>query len=422
VSLLDLVSEFVALSGESEWGGDSLPRVKELMVELRRRGFTSLEVSELSGGRWADSVVRGYTRGWGGVVDVSEKMRIMSALRRLVSSNYTIESVEWFTKVNESIGLKQSTLEEVAELNKNMGDLGLVPGEVGEMLAVSRSVREEPGGVKGVRDRVVLDKELRDKGVTHEVMLSLKEKCERYGGVSGLLEGMDHYVTIQDLKSESTGIAATLIAKKKELVEVETWLERHRGTVDALTEIYDLKWTSMSLMAFPQWLRASDTPESIREALKGTRSIQDLQARIKDLSKRNTALALENAHYLRQSLRAYDNLAQLSQDIDLGQEFDKRREEVKRRLNLKFSGEDTLVFAELLYDYVAVDAKRIDVHKVLLKAVSNYISAVEADQEITGLQKAAKLLGPAKAELEYVVAFMERERKVAEFIEKRSKQ
>jgi hypothetical protein len=179
VSLLDLVSEFVALSGESEWGGDSLPKVKELMVELRRRGFTSLEVSELSGGRWADSVVRGYTRGWGGVVDVSEKMRIMSALRRLVSSNYTIESVEWFTKVNESIGLKQSTLEEVAELNKNMGDLGLVPGEVGEMLAVSRSVREEPGGVKGVRDRVALDKELRDKGVTHEVMLSLKEKCER---------------------------------------------------------------------------------------------------------------------------------------------------------------------------------------------------------------------------------------------------
>ncbi len=135
VSLLNLVREFVALSGESKWGGDSLPRVKELMVGLRRRGFTSLEVSELSGNRWKDSVVRGYTRDWGGVVDVSEKTRIMSALRELVSSNYTIESVEWFTKVDESIRLKQSTLEEVAELEtlyrKHLAQQGRTMGASG---------------------------------------------------------------------------------------------------------------------------------------------------------------------------------------------------------------------------------------------------------------------------------------------------
>ena len=419
VSLLDLVREFVALSGESEWGGDSLPRVRELMVELRRRGFTSLEVSELSGGRWADSVVRGYTRDWGGVVDVSEKTRIISALRKLVSSNHTIENVEWFMKVDESIGLKQSTPEEVAELNKNIGDLGIVPGEVGKMLAVSRLVREEPGGVKGVRDRIALDTELRNQDVTHEVMLSLKEKCKRYGGVSGLLEGMDHYMSIQDLKSESTSIEANLIVKKEELGEVSTRLEREEGVIEALDLIYSFRWTPMSLMAFPPWLRKSDTPESIREALKGTRSIQDQKARLIDLLKRNSALELENNHIIRENLKALNILEQMNQDIDLGQEFDKRREEVKRRLALKFSGEDTLTFADLLYDYKIVDAKSLDVNKTLLKAVGNYIIAVEGDEEAINLQTVAKILGLAKTQLEPIVA---NAKTLQKFLEKHSKQ
>ena len=402
VSLLDLVREFVALSGESQWGGDSLPRVRELMVELRRRGFTSLEVSELSGGRWADSVVRGYTRDWGGVVDVAEKTRIMSALRKLVSSNYTIENVEWFTKINDSIKLKESTPEEVAELNKNIGDLGIVPGEVGEMLAVSRSLREEPGGIKGVRDRIALDKELRDKDVTHEVMLSLKEKCERYGGVKGLLEDMDHYMTIQDMKSESTSIDANLTAKKEELGEVSTRLEAEDGVVKALDLIYSYMWTPLSLMAFPQWLRKSDTPESIREALKGTRSIQDLQARIKDLSKRNAALDIENVNLTRENIIALNRLEALTQamDMDMRQDFDKWREELNRKLHLKLSGDDALTFISLLTDYLEIDPKSYEVNKMLLKAISNFLLALEACKETSAYLNLIAILRQAKAEFE----------------------
>jgi hypothetical protein len=419
VSLLDLIREFVALSGESAWGGDSLPRVKELMIELRRRGFTSLEISELSGGRWADSVVRGYTRDWGGVVDLSEKKRIMSELRKLVSSKHTVEDVELFTEVEKSIKLKQSTPEKVAELNSNMGDLGLAPGEVGEMLAVSRSVREEPGGVVGVRNRIALDKELRDQGVTHKVMLSLQEECKRYEGLGGVLEGMHLYLSVQDLKKAYDEVNTNLSTRMNELGDVGTRLEKDKETVANLSLIYNYGWNPDTLMAFPSWLRKSDTRESIRQALKGTRSIQDLQARISDLRKRNAALNLENTHIIHENLRALDNLEQLAKDLDLGQDLDKRREELKRRLRLKLSGEDTLTFFDLLYDYKDIDPKSYEVNRTLLMAISNFIIAVETDKEASAQRQAAIFLGQAKAELESIVLLWE---KMMKFTEDGSKQ
>ena len=278
LSLLDVVREFVAISGGSRWGGDSIPRARELMVELRRRGFSSVEISELSRLRWSSSVVRTYTREWDlGVVDVSEKSVLISVLRELAHSKYSIGDVDNFNKAVKSMGLKGSTFEEVAELNDNMGSIGLKPGEVGEMLAVSREISGEPGGVRGVRERIALDKKLRDRGITQEVQLDLQEKCKRYGGLGGVLKGLEGYMKLEDLRRETEETRMLLSDKKGELEDVEEKYNKSREANEALAQIYTLDWTPTSLMAFPAWLRRSDTFDGVREALRGTRSIMDLK-------------------------------------------------------------------------------------------------------------------------------------------------
>ena len=73
---------------------------------------------------------------------MSEKSRVMGALRGLAASRCTVEDVERFRDVNDSIRRKESTPEEVAELNANMDKLSLKPGEVGEMLELS-SARDD---------------------------------------------------------------------------------------------------------------------------------------------------------------------------------------------------------------------------------------------------------------------------------------
>lgn len=177
----------------------------------------------------------------------------------------------------KSIGLKQSTPEEVAELNANMASIGLKPGEVGEMLAVNREISGEPGGVRGVRERIALDKKLRDKDITQEVQLDLQEKCKRYGGLGGVLEGLEGYMKLEDIKRETEETRMLLSDLKVELKDVEDKINKSRDANEALVQLYIMGWTPMSLMALPRWLRESDTSDGVKEALRGTHSIMDLR-------------------------------------------------------------------------------------------------------------------------------------------------
>jgi hypothetical protein len=165
----------------------------------------------------------------------------------------------------------------------------------------------------------------------------------------------------------------------------------------------------MSLMAFPPWLRKSDTPESIGEALKDTRSIQDLQSRIKDLSKRHSALEIETVNLTRENLMALNRLEALTQamDMDTGQDFDKWREELNRKLHLKLSGDDALTFISLLTDYVEIDPKSYEVNKILLKAISNFLLALEVCKEKSAYLNLIAVLRLAKAEFESNVRMWE---------------
>jgi hypothetical protein len=123
-SLLGVVREFVALSGEDGVRGSSLVRVKELMAVLRGCGFSSGEISELSGGRWDSVTVRVYTPGWGGVVDSGMKESILGLLRGLASSGRSLGDVSNFLDVERSVKLKQSSMERVAELDDKLSLIG----------------------------------------------------------------------------------------------------------------------------------------------------------------------------------------------------------------------------------------------------------------------------------------------------------
>ena len=278
--LLDVVREFVALSSMGDVSGSDLARAKLLMAQLRRAGFKGGEISALSGGVWKASSVRVYTGEWGEVDQVLYKQRdeLMGSLRKLASSKNTIGDVEWFIAVDASIKLKGSTPADVAELNTNMGLLGLKPGDVGQMLEVSRQVKEEPGGIAGVRERIKLDGELGEVGITQKVMLDLQEKCKQYGGLSGVLSGLKAYPELQDLEKKVEETQKRLSNAEGKLEDAKALLDENKDILESLEFIYRLGWTPMSLMAFPGWLRKSDTPESIREALAGTRSLQDLFA------------------------------------------------------------------------------------------------------------------------------------------------
>ena len=141
--LLDALREFVALARVP--GKASNPRLKELMVTLRRAGLTSPQIVTLSGGRLSATIVRQYTRGWRRVNKKlgKELDALTGPLRELVLSGRGIGDVETVLVLDRSVKAKDSTLEEVAELNTSLKECGVQTGEVREMLTLTRGLKEQ---------------------------------------------------------------------------------------------------------------------------------------------------------------------------------------------------------------------------------------------------------------------------------------
>ena len=163
--VFDVICEFLALSDQVGVKGSD-HRIRELMTTLRRSGFSSPRISELSGGKWSDTLVRQYTRDWGGVDDSLSLQRksLTATLRKLASSGRGVEDIDAVLRLDTSVRAKGSSPEEVAELNSNLGKLDLQRGEIGKLVTLSRELVKQVLTPGMVRVWMTLDQELVDDG------------------------------------------------------------------------------------------------------------------------------------------------------------------------------------------------------------------------------------------------------------------
>lgn len=132
VNLLGVVQRFTNLADQIGVKGSD-PRVKSLMVTLRRSGFSSEEISELSHGAWGSSLIRQYTDGWQGVdEDLNEQKQVlMNTVSELASSGKSVQDVQRFLRLEHSVKMKGSNTDELIEFNNNLGELDLLPERSG---------------------------------------------------------------------------------------------------------------------------------------------------------------------------------------------------------------------------------------------------------------------------------------------------
>lgn len=291
----EVVREFVALS-KVEWGyGDPLEgRVRELMCELRRGGFLSREVSELSGGRWSMSTVRDYSSGWGGVADSSEKVGLMGVLRGLASSGCSVEDVSRFLTMERSVRAKGSSFEDVAELDSVLRASGSDP-EV--LLRMSRELIAWRLSVKQVRERIDFESEMISKlGIGYPDVALVASMCRDYGGLQGVKERIDLYKRIVDMRRILRSQAEVRDRAQRDVAAAMDKYNEYKAANESLLFLANMGWKTMVLATLPSLLRQSDSPEKFQMVLNGIDSIEQMRAEEETLSRRIKASKEEVAH------------------------------------------------------------------------------------------------------------------------------
>lgn len=92
MDLESIARELRMVAGRERLSPSELDRVRHLMVELKRLGMSNPEIVEVTGGRWSESTVKGYTRGVH-AIDSEPWKSTASLLSEMLSRNLTLAEV-----------------------------------------------------------------------------------------------------------------------------------------------------------------------------------------------------------------------------------------------------------------------------------------------------------------------------------------
>jgi hypothetical protein len=333
--VFDVIREFVALSEQVGVKGSD-HRIRELMTTLRRSGFSSPQISELSGGKWSGTLVRQYTRGWGGGDGSLSLQResLVASLRKLVSSGRGVEDIDAVLRLDASVRAKGSSPEEVAELNSNLGKLDLQRGEIGKLVTLSRDLVEEELNPGMVRAWMALDQELIEDGFNKTNRIRIRDMCNNHGGVYGTLELLNEYnnlgVVLQERTFHETEVkqlkseADRLRDDKKRLdAEISQSREMINATnAAALAGFYPLILNMISVLAKDlggplKVVTAIQKYPSLKEMDEELEALKaELEKVIKEIANKSVYLAALN-YSLNEAERAYEENRDVRRVVEL---------------------------------------------------------------------------------------------------------
>jgi len=393
--LFNIVRRFVALSGQVGVKGSD-PSVRELMAVLRRGGFSSSQISELSGGKWSGTLVRQYTVDWGGVdesLDV-QRHRMMVVLRKLVSSGMDVEDVEFAMIMDRSARAKGSNLGEVAELNSNLGKLDLRRGEIGKLVVLSRELMEQGLTPGMVRAWMTIDQGLVEDGFNKNARKLMHEACEKYGGVTNTLESFNEFTSLRQIQLTRMSIDEEVKQLEEKKDKLSAWNEELEMVIDQSNEMIGAAndarlagFDAASLSMISVSARKLGGPLKVAEAIRKYSSLEEMDA---ELARKNAEL---------EKLKI-----EIAEDTMFHAVLKNTLEEAEREY---VRNNDVRLLVELLVNPRGIKMERLDVLRLLTRVLECGTRRMEESPSILSLPSPA-----LDAALEEVKALAKRLRSI----------
>jgi hypothetical protein len=249
--------EFKMLASKEKLTASELDRAKALMVELKRLGMSNPEIVELTGGRWSESTVKGYTKGiratdpepWKsttslfsqmlsrnfGLADVSKAMSLSAELDRMGTS---LDNVVSFMAELKQKGVSLDQLADAINLHAQLEAIGTSATEIAGLIGkLEQENIDTPSfvllfhdwdgaGLTAEQARLALNykQQLEATGFDIEALPEIAAAAVKFGSPAQVLEAVSRYGSVGKLDEE-------LQTKRKELDEQ---LQIRREELDSL--------------------------------------------------------------------------------------------------------------------------------------------------------------------------------------------
>ena len=320
MELETIARELKALASGEKLSPSELDRVKYLMVELKRSGMSNPEIVELTGRRWSESTVRGYTTGIR-PADPAAWESAAAQFSEMLSRNLTLDNVRQAQDITTELGAMGSSLDEVVgfvrdlkekgttlnqlteatKINSQLEQMGTSPNEVaGFVQELKKENIDAPAFVSLFRDwhkveltpadaqsAVSYKAQLEDAGFDIEALFEIAEAAGKFGSPREVLKTVAKYGNLGQLdeelgtKREEVGtLASEIESSSQELAAARERLEGlQKETVaveEALATYRRLEAIGFDEKALQELAKATDKCGGPRKVLADVNSFGDL--------------------------------------------------------------------------------------------------------------------------------------------------
>lgn len=236
MDLESITKELKTLASREKLTALELDRARELMTQLKSMGVTNAEIVEITGDRWSESTLKGYTRGV--KTEDPEPWKSTAVLfSEMISRNLTLSDIRkvlTITKELENIGssprdvvsfmegLKEKgtdidQLKQATDITTRLEQVGTTPGEIAgfikrleeeniELTAIASILSDwQETGITSADARSALGykAQLEQAGLDFDTLPIIAAAAGKFGGSGEVLEAVTKYTNMEELYQEA---------------------------------------------------------------------------------------------------------------------------------------------------------------------------------------------------------------------------
>ncbi|MGD0329697.1 MAG: hypothetical protein ABSB40_04520 [Nitrososphaeria archaeon] len=284
----NIVRKLLDLAKKKPLGPEELEEAKECMRILRRNGFTSYEISELSGHAWDASTVRNYVVGVK-VVDSKARARVIGLFVK------TMEEDLYLDEVDGALSIKSSLDREGANIEDFAGLLKLAKGSKvssGELVKMYNDLKASNLNVDQLKQVLEYKLGFESSKLTLDNLKKIRDLLIKFGRFNDVVEAITAYVDLKALKQEVEDISLEKTSREsevkmltKEILILNNKKEELKAPFSRLEHLRGIGFNDATLVGLA---KACDKLGGVDAVLKAVDSFSDqrvIEARTSELER-----------------------------------------------------------------------------------------------------------------------------------------
>lgn len=283
--LEDIIRELRSLVKNHTRNGTE--RGKGLMVQLKRMGYTNVEISELSDGRWSTSTVKSHTIGVK-TDNPGPKNRATKLLTELVGLNLRLDDVQETNNTAKSLRDKGLKLGDLLNFYKELQKYKI---NLKDLLNTYDKLQKTGIKIDKIKEILNYKTDLDKLGIDQESLRQIHEASKKFGKTIDILKAINTYRDLSDIEQKLYKLNNELDMKKETLEELKNHiadLNKEERKIKESLELYKrLESQGFTLEVLPQILGISKKYGDPKEVLKGLEKFGNLTNIQNEISKLN---------------------------------------------------------------------------------------------------------------------------------------